>query len=109
MSPQLRELSIAYGITAAAMLAGLLSMRADTRAYWRWPVYSAMVMALGVVLWNLARKHLLPVHADLAHPAALYYGALGMYAVLGFGVGSLLGRATRRKTPVEEESTREQP
>jgi len=109
MSSQLRELLIAYGMTAAAMLAGLLVMRAGTRAYWRWPVYSAMVMALGVVLWNLARKHLLPVHADLTHPAALYYGALGLYVVLGFGVGSLLGRATRRKTPGEEESTREQP
>jgi len=107
MSAQLQELFIAYGLTAGAMLAGLLLMRADKRAYWRWPVYSAMVMALGVVLWNLARKHLLPVHAELTHPAGLYYGALGMYVVLGFAVGSLLGRATRRKTPLEEELPRE--
>ena len=109
MSPQLRELLIAYGLTAGAMFAGLLLMRADKRAYWRWPVYSAMVMALGVVLWNLARKHLLPVHADLTHPAALYYGALSLYVVLGFAAGSLLGRATQRKTPLEEESPREPP
>ena len=59
-SMQLRELAIAYGITAAAMLVGLLLMRADRRAYFRWPVYSAMAMALGVVSWNLVRKHLLP-------------------------------------------------
>ncbi len=59
-SAQLRELLIAYGVTAVAMLIGLLLMRADKRAYFRWPVYSAMAMALGVVLWNLLRKHLLP-------------------------------------------------
>jgi hypothetical protein len=51
-SAQLRELAIAYGLTAVAMLIGLLLMRADRRAYFRWPVYSAMAMALGVVLWN---------------------------------------------------------
>ena len=48
-SLQLRELFIAYGLTAGAMLLGLLLMRADQRAYFRWPVYSVMVMALGVV------------------------------------------------------------
>jgi len=109
MSFQLRELLIAYGVTAAAMLAGLLLMRADARAYWRWPVYSAMVMTLGVVLWNLLRKHLLPPYADLTHPAALYYGALGLYVALGFATGSLLGRLTRRKTSGEQESSRESP
>ncbi len=35
-------------------------MRADRRAYWRWPVYSAMTMVLGVVLWSLLRKHVFP-------------------------------------------------
>jgi hypothetical protein len=109
MTLQLRELLIAYGLTAGAMLAGLLLMRADRRAYWRWPVYSAMVMALGVVLWNLVRKHLLPAHADLAHPAAVYYGALSVYVLLGFAVGSLLGRLTRRNTPAEPEPQREPP
>ena len=69
-SLQLRELMIAYSLTAGAMLVGLLLMRADSRAYFRWPVYSVMVMALGVVLWNLARKHLitdawLTSHAEL--------------------------------------------
>ena len=48
VNPQLRELFIAYGLTACAMLIGLLSMRADRRAFFRWPVYSVMVMALGV-------------------------------------------------------------
>ena len=37
-SAQLRELAIAYGVTAVAMLIGLLLMRADHRAYFRWPV-----------------------------------------------------------------------
>jgi hypothetical protein len=94
-SIQLRELAIAYGITAAAMLAGLLLMRADRRAYFRWPVYSAMVMALGVVLWNLIRKHLLPVEWVVTHPNASYYCALGLYLLVGFGTGLFLGRLTR--------------
>ena len=109
MNFQLLELALAYGLTAGAMLAGLLSRRADSRAYWRWPVYSVMVMALGVVLWNLLRKHLLPVHADLTHPTLLYYGALSVYVVLGFGAGSLLGRLTRRKTPLEADPPEEEP
>jgi hypothetical protein len=92
-SLQLRELFIAYGLTACGMLIGLLLMRADHRAYFRWPVYSAMVMALGVVLWNLLRKHLLPQEWG-----ALYYSALALYFLLGLAVGLLLGRLTGRKT-----------
>jgi hypothetical protein len=80
------------------MLAGLFIMRADTRAYWRWPVYSAMVMALGVVLWNLLRKHVIPDAWTLSNPRTLYFCALGLYAVLGLSLGLLLGRLTGRKT-----------
>ena len=98
MNLQLVELGIAYAITAAAMLGGLLLMRADSRAYWRWPVYSAMAMALGVVTWNLLRKHLLPAEWVLTKPAAIYYGALVLYALVGFGIGLLLGRLTRQRT-----------
>jgi len=100
LSTQLRELAIAYGITAVAMLIGLLLMRADNRAYFRWPVYSAMAMALGVVLWNLARKHLLPDEWTFTHPDALYYAALALYFVFGLSLGLLLGRLT--KPPIEE-------
>ena len=96
MNAQLLQLAIAYGITAAAMLVGLLAMRADTRAYWRWPVYSAMAMALGVVAWNLLRKHVLPAEWTLMHPTAIYYGALVLYALVGVALGVLLGRLTRR-------------
>jgi Na+/glutamate symporter len=107
-SAQLRELAIAYGITAVAMLIGLLLMRADRRAYFRWPVYSAMVMALGVVLWNLLRKHLLPEEWVMAHASASYYSALALYLLLGIGMGLFLGRFTsasfRRKTPHVETS-----
>jgi hypothetical protein len=95
-APQLRELFIAYGISAGAMLAGLLLMRARGSAYLRWPVYSAMVMALGVVSWNLLRKHWLPAAWSITHPSALYYGALSLYALLGLGIGLLLGRLARR-------------
>jgi hypothetical protein len=95
---QLTELAIAYGITAAAMLAGLLLMRADARAYWRWPVYSAMALALAVIAWNLLRKHLLPAEWVVTKPAAIYYGALVLYALVGFGLGLLLGRLTRQRT-----------
>ena len=92
MNAQLRELFIAYAVTAGAMLLGLLYMRAQGRAYLRWPVYSAMVMVLGVVLWNLLRKHALPAQWIITHAAAIYYGALAMYALLGLALGLLLGR-----------------
>ena len=91
-SLQLRELLIAYGLTAGAMLIGLLLMRADSRAYFRWPVYSVMVMALGVVLWNLLRQHVLSQEWG-----AMYYSALALYFVLGLAVGLLLGRLTRSR------------
>ena len=107
VSAQLRELAIAYGITAIAMLAGLLLMRADRRAFFRWPVYSAMAMALGVVLWNLARKHLLPAEWGVTQANALYYGAMVMYASVGFLLGLLLGRLTGRKTAAESRSPME--
>jgi hypothetical protein len=95
------ELLIAYASSAIAMLIGLLTMRADSRAFFRWPVYSAMVMALGVVLWNLLRKHLLPGVWDLAHPHLMLYGAITLYVALGLGVGLFLGRLTKRKEPAQ--------
>ena len=99
MNLQTLDLAIAYGLTALGMLLGLLTMRADARAYWRWPVYSAMAMVLGVVSWLLLRKHLLPPEWAVTHSAALYYSALTIYAAVGFTLGLLLGRLTRRKTP----------
>jgi MFS family permease len=101
-SLQLRELLIAYGLAAAGMLAGLLLMRADRRAYWRWPVYSAMALALGVILWNLLRKHFFPADWPLTHHTFIFYGALGVYVVLGFALGLLMGRLTRTRVPGEE-------
>jgi len=98
-SAQLRELAIAYGVTAVAMLIGLLLMRADHRAYFRWPVYSAMAMTLGVVLWNLLRKHLLPAEWVITNAGALYYGALVVYVAVGFALGLLLGRLTGGARP----------
>jgi len=94
-TPQMRELFIAYALTAAGMLIGLLVMRADRRAYFRWPVYSVMVMALGVVLWNLLRKHLFPETWIDGYANAFYYGALALYFTLGIAVGLFLGRLTR--------------
>ena len=99
MNIQTYDLAIAYGVTAFAMLAGLLTMRAEARAYWRWPAYSAMAMALGVFTWILLRKHLLPAQWVITHSAALYYSALAVYACVGLSLGLLLGRLTRRKTP----------
>jgi hypothetical protein len=103
-STQLRELMIAYGLTAVAMLIGLVLMRADRRTYFRWPVYSAMTMALGVISWNLVRKHLLPAAWAITQANVLYFGALTLYFVIGLGLGLLLGRLTRRKTAVESET-----
>jgi hypothetical protein len=96
LSAQLRELGIAYALAAAGMLVALLITRADRRAYFRWPVYSAMAMALGVILWNLLRKHLFP-EEWLTGSRTLYWGALALYVVLGLSLGLLLGRITRRR------------
>jgi len=103
MNGQLGELLIAYGVSAVAMLAGLLLMRADSRAYFRWPVYSAMAMALGVILWSMLRKHAFPPEWVLTHSRTLYFCALGLYTVMGFSLGLLLGRLTGRKTPDVDE------
>ena len=96
MNSQIYGLAIAYGITAIAMLVGLLIMRAGGRAYWRWPVYSAMTMVLGVVLWSLLRRYVLPPEWEVTRAQILFYSALALYAVLGFGLGVLLGRLTRK-------------
>ena len=95
MNSQLNELLIAYVTTAAGMLAGMLLMRAGSRAYWRWPVYSAMAMCVGVVVWSTLRKHVFPPAWILLHSQALYFSALALYALLGLGAGLLLGRLTR--------------
>lgn len=99
MNTQLGELLIAYGVSAVAMLVGLLLMRAGSRAYFRWPVYSAMAVALGVILWSMLRKHVLPPEWVLTHSRTLYFCALGLYTVMGLSLGLLLGRLTGRKTP----------
>lgn len=95
ISSQLGELGIAYLLAAAGMLVALLVARADRRAYFRWPVYSAMTMALGVILWNLLRKHVFPAEWLVGYSSALYWSALAMYMVLGLLLGLLLGRITR--------------
>lgn len=102
MNPQIRMLLIAYSLTAGAMLLVLLLRRAQPQVYWRWPVYSAMVLALGVVLWNLLRNKLLPADWVLTHPALLYYGALALYATLG----ALLGLVLPRRRDDDEEDGR---
>jgi Na+/glutamate symporter len=109
MNAQLRELGIAYAVTALMMLVGLLITRADTRAYFRWPVYSAMAMVLGVVSWNLMRKHLLPAEWTMTHANVLYSGALATYATVGLALGLLLGRLTGRKTAAESTTSGSEP
>ena len=95
MNSQLNELLIAYLCSAAGMLVGLLVMRAGGRAYWRWPVYSAMAMTVGVVVWSVLRKNVFPPAWILLHGRALYVSALALYVLLGLGAGILLGRLTR--------------
>jgi len=102
LSSQLGELGIAYLLAAAGMLVALLVTRADRRAYFRWPVYSTMTMALGVILWNLLRKYVFPAEWLVGYSATLYWAALAMYVVLGLLLGLLLGRITRpRRDPRE--------
>ncbi len=104
MNIQIRELAMAYGVTAAAMLVGLLVMRADRRAYFRWPAYSAMVMALGVMAWNLLRQHIVSPDAAIIHARLLYFSALALYALLGLLAGLGLGRLTRPRDPYPPEA-----
>jgi hypothetical protein len=99
MSGQLPGLFLAYGVTAAAMFTGLLLMRASAHAYWRWPVYSAMAMVLGVVSWNLLRSRVFPAEWSVLHARTLYFSALVLYMLIGLVLGLLLGRLTGRKTP----------
>ena len=98
MNPQVQALLIAYALSVTGLIAGLVLMRADARAYWRVPVYSAMAMALGVMAWSMVRKHLLsPVWVD-AHSTTMFYCALMLYSAFGLALGLLLGRMTRGKT-----------
>ncbi len=96
MNLQARELLIAYLLSAAGMAIGLVLMRADKRAWWRFPVYSAMAMALGVIIWNLLRKHAFPPEWSVTHVNFMYYGVLSLYSALGLLMGLFLGRLTRR-------------
>jgi uncharacterized membrane protein YfcA len=95
--PELVELFIAYGITAGAMLAVLLLVRAERRAYLRWPVFSAMAMVLGIVVWNQLRKHALPPEWAITRPREMYVGALVLYGLFGAGLGWAVHRLTRSK------------
>jgi hypothetical protein len=95
VNSQAYELLIAYVTSAAGMLVGMLVMRAGSRAYWRWPVYSAMAMCVGVVLWSVLRKNVFPPAWILLHSRALYFSALALYALLGLGGGIVLGLVTR--------------
>jgi len=98
MNLQLRALLIAYAVSAVGVIAGLVVMRADARAWWRLPVYSAMAMALGIMTWTLVRKHLLSPEWMAAHSKVMFYCALVLYSAFGFSLGLLLGRMTRGKT-----------
>lgn len=102
MSPQLQSLLVAYAVSAAGIVVGLLIMRAGSRAWWRLPVYSAMAMGLAVMSWSLVRKHLLPPEWGVTRAQTLYYCALVLYAVTGIALGLLLGKLTQRKTPESE-------
>jgi uncharacterized transporter YbjL len=97
MNLQLKELLIAYLLSGAGTAAGLLLMRADRRAWWRLPLYSAMAMALGVILWNLLRKQVFPLEWGQTHGSLMYYAVLALYVLLGLAMGLFLGRLTRRR------------
>lgn len=103
ISAQATELAIAYALAAGGMFGGLLLMGAGRRAYFRWPFYSVVAMALGVVSWNLLRRHVFPAEWVITHHAFIYYGALAIYVVMGFALGLLMGRLTRR-APREPEA-----
>jgi Na+/glutamate symporter len=101
MNEQSLTLALAYVVTALALASGLLLTRADRRWYWRVPVYSVMVLVVGVVAWNVMRARLFPAHWSLTAADAMYYSALALYAVLGFGAGCALGRLTRKRDMID--------
>lgn len=106
LSGQLNELGLAWLLSAAGMLVALLIMRANRRAFFRWPVYSTMTMALGVMLWNFLRKNVFPADWLVGYSSGLYWSALAMYVVLGLLLGLLLGRIARPRAPEGEEHER---
>jgi hypothetical protein len=107
LTSQLGELGIAYLLAATGMLLALIITRAERRAWFRWPVYSAMTLALGVILWNLLRKHVFPAEWLVGYSSVLYWSALAMYVVLGLLLGLLLGRITRGRK-LENEGQKEE-
>ena len=99
MNAQLGDLAIAYGVTAAGMLAGLLLMRADcARLLALAGVFGHGHGARRGVVVSAAQAHA-AAEWTVTHPRALYFCALGLYSVLGIALGLLLGRLTGRKTP----------
>jgi hypothetical protein len=99
MSAQMQVLALAFAITFGAMLTGMWLMGADKRGYLRSPLYAVVALFLGVLSWNALRAHVLPAIWGLTRPALLYYGALTLYALYGFALGLLVGRATRKRDP----------
>lgn len=94
---QLAQLFIAYGVTAGAMLLALFVMRAERRAYWRWPVYSVIAMVLAIAAWNALREHALPPSWSITHPGGMYVAALATYALFGVALGLLMAYLTRAR------------
>ena len=68
---------------------GCCVMRADARAYWRWPVYSAMAMALGVMIWTWCANTCCRREWTLPIRATFYFCALALYSALGIAAGAL--------------------
>jgi hypothetical protein len=101
LSAQMTELVIAYLLATAGMSIALWISRADRRAWWRLPLYSVMALALGVIVWNALRRHVIPADWPRTHASLIYWAALAIYPVLGLSLGLLLGRLTRR--PIEGE------
>ncbi len=94
---QLTQLVIAYAVTAAGMLLMLYLLRAQKRAFWRWPVYSVIAMGAGIAAWNGLSLHVFPVSWRLIHANAMYAAALVLYALFGAGLGWLITRLTRSR------------
>lgn len=94
---QITQLFIAYAVTAGGMLAMLYVLRAEKRAFWRWPVYSVIAMGGGIAAWNGLSLHVFPPAWRLLHANAMYVAALVLYALFGAGLGWLITRLTRSR------------
>jgi len=89
LSPQVVDLLVVYGATAAPMGLALIQQRARAPLFFRWPIVALLATAAGVILWWLIRSRILAAnpHTNLT---VLWFVGVFFFAVLGYCAGMIL-------------------